>query len=74
MISSLFLIPFDTNVGYAIAPLETLFYRAGVELAQGDESRVHFAYPGFQMGRPKSLPSSFSNLVELNYSDEQLAR
>ena len=68
MISSLFLIPFGTNVGYAIAPLETLFYRAGVELAQGDESRVHFSYTGFQKGPPQSLPRSFSNLVGLDYS------
>lgn len=71
MISSLFVIPFGSNVGYAIAPLETLFYRTGVELAQGDESHVHFAYQGFQKGRPKSLPPSFSNLVELNCSEEQ---
>lgn len=68
MISSLFLIPFGTNVGYAIASLETLFYRAGVELAQGDESRVHFSYKGFQKGPPQSLPPSFSNLAGLDYS------
>jgi len=71
MISSLFLIPFGTNVGYAIESLENLFYRAGVELAQGDESRVHFAYSGFKKGPPKSLPPSFSNLVELDYSSGQ---
>lgn len=71
MISSLFLMQFGTNVGYAIASLETLFYRAGVELAQGDESCVHFSYHGFQSGRPTSLPPSFSNLVELNFSDGQ---
>lgn len=69
MISSLFLIPFGTNVGYAISSLETLFYQAGVELAQGDQSRVHFAYQGFQKGRPKSLPATFSNLLEVNYSE-----
>lgn len=68
MISSLFLIPFGTNVGYAIAALESLFFAAGVELADGDASFVHFAYSGFQKGHPKSLPTSFSNLVELNYS------
>lgn len=68
MISSLFLIPFGTNVGYAIAALESLFFAAGVELADGDASSVHFAYSGFQKGHPCSLPSSFTNLVELNYS------
>ncbi len=68
MIASLFLIPFGTNVGYAISALESLFFAAGVELADGDASAVHFAYQGFQKGHPQSLPSSFSNLVELNYS------
>ena len=68
MISSLFLIPFGTNVGYAISALESLFYKAGVELAMGDASLVHFAYHGFWKGHPNSLPAAFSNLVELSYS------
>lgn len=69
MIASLFLIPFGTNAGYAISALEALFYQAGLELAQGDAAHVHFAFRGRQRGRPRSLPETFSNVIEVDYSD-----
>jgi len=71
MTPSLFLIPFGSNTGYAITAYETLFYRAGVELAKGKESHVHFAYRGFQRGHPTSLPTDFSNLIEVDFSVTQ---
>jgi glycosyltransferase involved in cell wall biosynthesis len=70
-IPSLFSIPFGTNVGYAIADLESVFYRLGLELALGNESCVHFAYRGFERGHPTSLPANFSNLIEANLSEAQ---
>ena len=60
-ISSLFVIQFGSNVGYAIAPLETLFYEVGVQLAEGDTDLVHFAYRDVTNGRPQSLPPDFTN-------------
>jgi glycosyltransferase involved in cell wall biosynthesis len=60
-ISSLFVIQFGSNVGYAIAPLETLFYEVGVQLAQGDTNLVHFAYRDVTKGRPQSLPPDYTN-------------
>src|SRR5262245_47502228 len=60
-ISSLFVIQFGSNVGYAIAPLETLFYEVGVQLAEGDTDLVHFAYRDVANGRPQSLPRDFTN-------------
>lgn len=63
VLRSLFLLPFVSNPGYAISPLETLFYEAGLELAGGDSSCVHFGYQSFAGGHPKFLPENFANLV-----------
>lgn len=60
-ISSLFVIQFGSNVGYAIAPLETLFYEVGLHLGKGDAGLVHFAYRDLLKGHPKSLPKEFKN-------------
>ena len=68
---SLFVAQFPTNKGYATTAGETLLYQAGMELAQGKQEHVHFAYRGFQRGHPASLPRDFSNLIELNFSEEQ---
>lgn len=60
-ISSLFVIQFGSNVGYAIAPLETLFYEVGLHLGKGDSGLVHFAYRDLSKGHPISLPKEFKN-------------
>jgi len=39
-VASLFLLHFGSNTGYAIAPLEKLFFEAGLELAEGDDAPV----------------------------------
>jgi len=58
-----------TNIGYAITPLEQLFFDTALELAGGDERRVSFAYRSFAGGAPASLPPSFTNLLELDIRD-----
>ena len=71
---SLFLTPFGSNAGYATTAAENLLYRAGMELARGKQEYVHFAYRGFQRGHPASLPRDFSNLIEVDFSEEQSRR
>jgi glycosyltransferase involved in cell wall biosynthesis len=65
--SSLFLFHTHSNIGYAIAPLESLFYEIGLEIAAGDKSRVHFGYRGLDNGHPRSLPAEFTNLIAYDY-------
>jgi glycosyltransferase involved in cell wall biosynthesis len=66
-ISSLFVLHSSSNTGYAIAPLENLFFEAGLELAEGDAQRVHFAYRSLGRGRPSNLPESFTNFIEFDF-------
>jgi glycosyltransferase involved in cell wall biosynthesis len=68
-VSSLVVLHFGSNVGYAIAELERMFFRICVDLAGGDAGRVHFGYPDFAKGHPRTLPDSFRNLVEFDYRD-----
>lgn len=67
--SSLFLIHFGSNVGYAISPLETLFYEAALEISCGDPQRVHFGYRHLDEGHPRSLPSDFRNVIAFDFRD-----
>lgn len=66
-IASLFVLHCSSNTGYAIAPLENLFYEAGLKLAGGDPQRVHFAYSSLERGRPANLPDGFSNFLEYDF-------
>jgi glycosyltransferase involved in cell wall biosynthesis len=66
---SLFLFHTGSNVGYAIAPLETLFYEVALEIT-GDPSRVHFGYRNFDRGQPRTLPTSFKNLIAYDYFNQ----
>lgn len=61
--SSLFLFHTSSNVGYAIQPLESLFYKTALEFAGGNPRLVHFGYRSFERGRPSTLPEDFVNLV-----------
>jgi glycosyltransferase involved in cell wall biosynthesis len=65
-LASLFVFHCSANTGYAIAPLERLFYKAGLELADGDSRRVHFAYRTFEHGRPTNLPADLTNVLEFD--------
>ncbi len=72
-ISSLFLFHTHSNVGYAIAPAEALFFDLGVELAGGDASRVHFGFQSLDGGHPRSLPATFKNVIAYDYFDRDPA-
>ncbi|MBL8270479.1 hypothetical protein, partial [Steroidobacter sp.] len=66
MISTLVLLKYPTNTGYAISSLERLFYSSALELANGDASRVHFTYPSIESGRPECLPAEFQNFSQFD--------
>jgi glycosyltransferase involved in cell wall biosynthesis len=68
-VSSLFILHTGSNVGYAIAPLETLFYEIGMDLADHDARRVHLAYRSLTGGFPRSLPSDFGNVIAYDFTD-----
>ena len=72
-ITSLFLLHFGSNTGYAIAPLERTFYEVALELAEGNDQRVHFAYPEFVSGSPRSLPEVFRNFFPFDFRDARPA-
>ncbi len=55
-VASLFLSFLPSNPGFSIEPLEILFARAGIELAGGDPTRVHFAFASLDGGPPRNLP------------------
>lgn len=61
MNSILVLFHCDSNVGYAIAPLERTFYEMALSLCDGDASRVHFAYKNMDRGPSPSMPVDFHN-------------
>jgi glycosyltransferase involved in cell wall biosynthesis len=55
------------NTGYAIAPLEDVFYRAALELTGEDSSRVHFSYTDLDAGWPRNLPPDFGNVQTFDF-------
>jgi glycosyltransferase involved in cell wall biosynthesis len=59
----------DVNVGYAIEPIERMFYQAGLELAGGEPRLIHFAFRRLTGSPPRSLPAGFSNVIEFNFRD-----
>lgn len=70
---TLFLFHLGSNAGYAIAPLEKLFYRTGLELAFGDPGLVHFAYRELTSGPPRALPAGFRNVIAHDFLDRSAA-
>jgi glycosyltransferase involved in cell wall biosynthesis len=69
-IGSMFLMHMGSNVGYAIAPLERLFFDIGLALSGNDQNLVHFGYTDFVRGKPVTLPQDFENLIEFNFRSE----
>ncbi|MGH7380630.1 MAG: glycosyltransferase family 4 protein [Candidatus Methylomirabilales bacterium] len=67
--ASLFLLHTGSNVGYAISPLETLFYESGLELGGEDRGRVHFAFRHLDGGHPRSVPQDFTNVIAFDFTD-----
>jgi glycosyltransferase involved in cell wall biosynthesis len=52
-----------SNTGYAIGPLERLFYQMSSNLAGGDAGRIHFAYPTMSNGPSPQLPAEFDKYL-----------
>lgn len=59
MKSILILLHCESNTGYAIGPLEKIFYDMAESLCDHDASRVHFAYPSMRQGPSPTLPGEF---------------
>lgn len=61
------LIVFHTpsNAGYAMSCLEKTFYDVAVVIA-GVQSNVYFAFSNMDQGCPRSLPTDFINLTEID--------
>jgi glycosyltransferase involved in cell wall biosynthesis len=73
VLTTLVLIRWPTNIGYAITPLERLFFETGLTLAGGDASRVHFGYASLAAGHPTALPADFRNVSEIDLNDRSPA-
>ena len=65
MSNLLILLHTRSNTGYAIDPLERIFYRVGLTLV-GEPEHLHFGYRSLDRGRPSTLPPNFSNIVALD--------
>lgn len=66
--SSLFLMGWGSNVGYALEPLERTFFEIGLRIAGGDSRRVFFGYGNLERGHPRSLPKDFQNFAVLDFT------
>lgn len=51
-----------SNAGYAMLPLEKMFYQVSCELFGGAEN-VHFGFRNLEKGMPSSLPDNFKNVI-----------
>jgi len=56
------------NTGYAIAPLEKVFFRMAEALVR-DWKQIHFAYTSLSNGFPDTLPKGFTQVIEFDPSD-----
>lgn len=59
MKSILILLHCESNTGYAIGPLEKVFFEMALSICDGDRSRIHFAYPSMRKGPSPTLPTDF---------------
>lgn len=57
-----------SNTGYAMAPLERMFYQVALTVTASAVD-VHFAFKDFKQGHPQSLPSNFTNLIAIDGND-----
>jgi glycosyltransferase involved in cell wall biosynthesis len=60
MKSILILLHCESNTGYAMGPLERVFYDMAQNLCDHDSSRIHFAYPSMSQGPSSTLPAEFN--------------
>lgn len=66
MKSILILLHCESNTGYAIAHLESVFFQVALRLTAGDVSRIHFGYPSMGRGKSNSLPSDFNQYLVID--------
>src|SRR5687768_9670753 len=66
MKSILIILHCESNTGYAIAPLEAIFFRMALELCDQDASRIHFAYPSMEKGPTDTLPKDFRQYLVID--------
>lgn len=59
-----------SNAGYAMAPLEKVFYEIACDII-GSPKKVHFAFSDLSSGKPTSLPSEFDNIITIDRSTLQ---
>ena len=59
-----------SNAGYAMSPLERMFYNVGCELCGGPDN-VHFGFSDLDAGLPKSLPDDFKNVIAVSPKPSQ---
>ena len=69
MTSTLFMIPYGTNEGYAIEMLERAFCDVGIRLAKGALRKVHFSFAHLDRGSPQSLPTEFKNVIHFGFDN-----
>ncbi len=67
-IRTLVLMHTDSNVGFAIAPLESAFCQIAMELGDDHPGSVHFAYRSLEKGYPSNLPPGIP-VIEFNGAD-----
>lgn len=60
-----------SNAGYAMTPLERMFFNVCSEIT-GDEDKVHFAFKNYEDGNPESLPDNFNNMVAVDSADKEI--
>ncbi len=58
-----------SNEGFAMAPLEKMFYEVAVSVVGGSKD-VHFAFKNYDKGKPTTLPSDFDNYLQLDYAQD----
>lgn len=69
MRSLLVLFHVESNTGYAIGRLESIFFEMARQLCSGDLRRIHFSYPSMAKGRPQTLPANFDNYTVIDPLD-----
>jgi glycosyltransferase involved in cell wall biosynthesis len=69
MIPMLFLIHCRSNTGYAIEPLEKLFYEIGLAFTENNPQHIHFGYPDISHGLSRCMPSDFKNMIEFDFKN-----
>lgn len=64
----------EANTGYAIGKLEPVLWQMAINLAEGDISRVHLAYPSYRNGMPGYVPPGFTNFLTFDPGTDDKAK